>query len=261
VPDHENIRIALSGASGRMGRAIARLAEGVADLTIVGGIGRSRSAGVLPVDEAGKLLPNVDVLIDVSAADQLAAILRTHAHLLTGRALVVGTTGLYTQQETALDELAGRAAVLVAANFSPGVNLLLDLVRRAAAVLAAQDFDAEIVEAHHRAKADAPSGTAIALAGALAEGRGEALEEVRRDGRSGRTGARPSHEIGLHSIRGGGVVGDHRVLFLGSRERIEIAHAAMDRDIFAEGALAAARWLAGRAPGRYSMADVIGMGV
>lgn len=260
MPDTPPIRIALSGATGRMGRAIRRLAEETSGGFSVAAIGRATGLDILAVDDAGPLLANVDVLIDVSAPAQLTAILSAHAHRLAGRALVIGTTGLDRDQEVALDELARTAAVLVAANFSLGVNLLLDLVRRAASVLPGQQFDAEIVEAHHRAKADAPSGTALALAKALAEGRGEELERVRRDGRSGRTGPRPSHEIGIHAIRGGGVVGQHRVLFLGGRERIEIAHEALDRDVFAEGALTAARWIAGRPPGRYGMADVLRAG-
>jgi len=260
VPDSPPIRIALSGASGRMGRALARLAAETSGCAIAGGIARTTGPGVVTVDDAGPLLAAMDVLIDVSAPAQLTAILSEHGDRLEGRALVVGTTGLDADLEAALDGLAEHTAVLVAANFSLGVNLLLDLARRAAAVLPGQQFDVEVVEAHHRAKADAPSGTALALARAVAEGRGEQLEGLRRDGRSGRTGARPVNEIGLHAIRGGGVVGEHRVLFLGTRERIELVHGALDRDVFAEGALAAARWVAGRAPGRFGMADVLGMG-
>ena len=117
----------------------------------------------------------------------------------------------------------------------------------------------EMVEAHHRRKEDAPSGTALALGEAVAAGRGVELAEVRRDGRSGRPGARPGGEIGFHALRGGDVVGEHQVLFLGERDRLELVHRASDRALFAEGALRAARWLAGRAPGRYTMRDVLGL--
>jgi 4-hydroxy-tetrahydrodipicolinate reductase len=126
-------------------------------------------------------------------------------------------------------------------------------------VLPAERFDVEIVETHHRHKADAPSGTALLLGGVVADGRGSPLSESRRDGRSGKTGERTRGEIGFHSLRGGEIVGEHRVLFLGERERFEIAHAAADRGVFAEGALQAARWLVGKPAGLYSMADVLGL--
>ncbi|MEX0907087.1 MAG: 4-hydroxy-tetrahydrodipicolinate reductase, partial [Gemmatimonadota bacterium] len=151
------------------------------------------------------------------------------------------------------------AAVLTAANFSIGVNLLLSLCEEVGGALDASAWDVEITEAHHARKVDAPSGTAIALGQAVARGRGVELAAVRRDGRSGHVGARSSGEIGMHSLRGGNVVGEHTVTFFGARERIELSHAATDRAVFAEGALAAAHWLAGRAPGRYAMRDVLNL--
>jgi 4-hydroxy-tetrahydrodipicolinate reductase len=148
--------------------------------------------------------------------------------------------------------------VLTAANFSVGVNVLLSLVATAAAALG-PEYEVEIVEAHHRRKEDAPSGTALALGRAVAGARGVELDAVRRDGRSGRPGARPAGEIGFHALRGGSIVGEHQVWLIGEMDRLELVHRAADRALFAEGALRAAAWLAGRAPGRYSMRDVLGL--
>jgi 4-hydroxy-tetrahydrodipicolinate reductase len=251
-----------------MGRSLARLIEDAPDLTLIGGIARraahhaAASSASLPVHDAGgagPLLEQCDVLIDFSAPAFLGGLLAQHGDRLAGRAVVVGTTGLDTQVESLLDEIAGRAAILAAANFSRGVSLLLALVERAARALPAADYDVEIVETHHRGKADAPSGTALSLGAAVARGHAADLAEQRRDGRSGRSGERPRGEIGFHALRGGGVIGEHHVLFLGARERIELSHAATDRALFAEGALAAARWLVTRKPGRYTMIDFLGL--
>jgi 4-hydroxy-tetrahydrodipicolinate reductase len=256
------VHLFVSGATGRLGRAITRLAGQSANLVFVGGTARQAhaAAGVVAQTDVDPRLNGADVVIDVSSPDFMAAFIRQHGEALSGRALVVGTTGLAAAEQAALDDLAERVAVLVAPNFSPGLNLLLDLVRRAAAALPSGAFDIEIVEAHHRAKVDSPSGTALALAQAVAEARDVSLEQVRRDGRSGRTGERPPSEIGLHAVRGGGVIGEHRVLLLGERERIELVHSAGDRDVFAACALDAARWIVGRPPGHYTMADVLGTG-
>lgn len=251
MPDAGAVRIAIHGARGRMGRAIARLAAEDSAVAVTGGIDRSTDA-----DRVASILAASDVVIDVSSPEGVTGLLDVHAAALGGRGLVVGTTGLGPDLEARLRARGDETAVLVAANFSMGVNLLLALVRRAAAVLPADAWDAEIIEVHHRGKVDAPSGTALAIGEAIGAGRGSDVE--RRDGRSGRPGARPAGEIGFHAVRGGGVAGEHRTLFLGARERIEIAHAALDRDVFAEGAIAAARWLAGRAPGLYGMDDVLG---
>jgi 4-hydroxy-tetrahydrodipicolinate reductase len=257
-------RLVVSGASGRMGRAIARLAAESPTVHIVGGIVRVPDADldgyprIVDIAGAASLMADADVLLDVSRPEGLAALLDAGLRL-EGKALVVGTTGLGAALEARLDAVAEHAAVLVAANFSLGVHVLLALVARAAALLDAEAYDAEIVETHHSRKADAPSGTALALAAAVAGARQVDLEDVRRDGRSGTTGARRSGEIGIHALRGGGVVGEHHVHFLADRERIELVHVAQDRDIFAEGALRAATWLAGRAPGRYTMSDVLGL--
>lgn len=266
------LELVVSGATGRMGRALGRLIREAEDLRALGGIapdgpalpeGEAAGLGypeIVPADRCGEMLRRADAVIDFSAPEQLAAIIDRYADDLAGRALLVGTTGLGDDVERRLEGLAGRAAVLVAANFSVGVNLLLGLVERAARALPAAEYDIEIVEAHHRRKADAPSGTALALARAAAMGREVALDQVRVDGRTGRTGERPAGEIGIHAVRGGDVVGEHTVQFLGGRERIALGHVAGSRDLFAEGALVAARWMTGREPGRYSMADVLGLG-
>lgn len=262
------IRIALCGLAGRMGQTLRGLIEREADLVLVGGIDREALHGdaaarlgctaVQSPDGAASLLAESDVLIDFSAPAALRTVLASAADSLHGKAIVVGTTGLGEAEHALLDDVAAHATVLAAANFSVGVNLLLQLVESAARVLSEDRFDAEITELHHRRKVDAPSGTALALARAIAQGRSVELEQVRRDGRSGETGARPPGEIGVHALRGGAVIGEHRVHFLGDAERIELAHIATDRALFAEGALLAARWLAGRSPGRYHMSDVLG---
>jgi 4-hydroxy-tetrahydrodipicolinate reductase len=257
--------IVVSGATGRMGRALGRLIAAASDLRALGGIAPEPPAEgapalgypeIVPVAEAGELLRRGAVVIDFSAPEQLLGILDSGT---APRALVVGTTGLEPGVEERLDRLADTAAVLSAPNFSVGVNLLLGLVERAARVLSPDLYDVEIVEVHHARKQDAPSGTALALGHAVASARAQALDLARRDGRSGRPGARTPGEIGFHALRGGDVVGEHAVHFLGGRERITLGHAAQSRDLFAEGALVASRWLASRAPGRYTMAQVLGL--
>lgn len=170
---------------------------------------------------------------------------------------VLGTTGLSEEELAAVNAAARTIPLCFAPNFSLGVNLLLELVRRAASVLD-ESYDAEIVEMHHRHKKDAPSGTALGLAQALAEGRGVRLDDVVRHGRHGIVGERPRGEIGMHALRGGSVVGDHTVLFAADEERVEITHKASSRAAFAKGALKAAQWLQGRAPGLYDMRNVLG---
>jgi 4-hydroxy-tetrahydrodipicolinate reductase len=260
-------RLLISGATGRMGRAVARLAQADAGVELVGGVDRAGSAGsfesaerVVALDdpESRALIAEAEVIIDFSAPAFLRELLETRGDALAGKALVVGTTGLAEEERWLLDRAAERSAVLVAANFSVGVNLLLLLAERAAAALG-EEFDVEIVETHHRRKEDAPSGTALALGEAVARGREVELSAVRRDGRSGRPGARPRGEVGFHALRGGDVIGDHQLHFISDLERIELVHRASDRSLFAAGALRAARWLASREPGRYSMRDVLGL--
>lgn len=264
-------RIVVSGAAGRMGQAIAGLARESGNFELTCGIDRERlqrdqglgqtlgfAAYEIPAS-AGNAIQSADVVIDFSAPDGLSSLLEHCGSALGGKALVVGTTGLSRELMQKLHELSKRSAVLVSANFSVGVNLMLGVVASAAKVLTPDRFDVEIVETHHRHKADAPSGTALLLGRVIAEARGAPFDPLRRDGRTGKTGERPSGEIGFHALRGGEVVGEHRVQFLGARERFEIVHAAADRGIFAEGALLAAGWLAGKPAGFYSMQDVLGL--
>ena len=228
--------ITIFGAGGRMGRAIAEAAAERDDVTI----GSDRP----------------DVFVDFSAPAALAANLATAEG--AGKPIVIGTTGLDAEHRRLIDQASARVAVLQAANTSLGVNLLAHLVREAAARLG-PDWDIEIVEMHHRHKADAPSGTALLLGRAAAEARGVDLDEVSDRGRDGITGPRTAGHIGLAALRGGSVAGEHQVIFAGEGERLEFGHRAESRTIFARGAIQAALWLEGKPAGRYTMADVLGL--
>jgi 4-hydroxy-tetrahydrodipicolinate reductase len=259
----EPVRLAVCGAAGRMGAAIARLAATDPAFHLVGGIDRDTSGGgdfptIRRMEDAADLLRDADVVIDFSAPEFLSRLLADHADDLRGRALVVGTTGLGAEEERLLSGAAQHSPVLTAANFSVAVNLLLALAADAARVLGA-DYDVEIVEAHHRRKEDAPSGTALALGEAVAGARDLDLAAARRDGRSGRPGPRAADEIGFHALRGGRLAGEHEVRFLGDMDQLALVHRATDRALFARGALRAATWIAPRPPGRYAMRDVLGL--
>lgn len=257
------MRVAVVGASGRMGRTIVRLAraEGhgigcaigatdvgrdVGDLAGIGPIGTCVVDGLGALEHA-----RADVIIDFSVPAATRALAPIAA--AAGSAIVSGTTGLDPSAREALDHAAARVAVLWEPNTSIGVHVLSQLVAQAASVLS--DWDIGIVEMHHRAKVDAPSGTALRLAEAVQRGRSSATRVVH--GRHGAQAARSPEEIGLHALRGGDVVGDHTVYLAGGGERLELVHRATSRDVFAHGALRAARWIAGRPPGRYSLGDVL----
>ena len=240
-------RIGILGASGRMGRAIAAILEDSAEASLAGSCARG--------GEAGATAGGCDVLVDFSAPEALP--LHLEAALAADRPIVIGTTGLDAEHHRAIDEAARRIAVLQAANMSLGVNLLAQLVRETAARLG-EEWDIEIAEMHHRHKADAPSGTALMLGAAAAEGRGLALDAVADRGRDGLTGARLAGHIGFAALRGGSVAGDHQVIFAAEGERLELGHRAETRDIFARGAIRAAVWLKDKPPGRYGMAEVLG---
>ena len=240
-------RLLVVSAAGKMGKAVQAAASGRSDLAVSGTV----DAG----DDVAVALAGCDVYIDFSTPDATARAAR--AALGTKRAAVIGTTGLTADANVAIADLSRVAPVIVAANFSLGVNLMLGLVRQAAKALG--DWDAEVVETHHNKKRDAPSGTALAIAKAIAAGRGVEYDAVKRHTRDGEIGARPHGEIGVATLRGGDVVGEHVACFFGEGERIEIAHRATSRSIFATGALVAAAWLVGKPPGRYTMLDVLGL--
>ena len=239
-------RIGIIGSEGRMGRA---LGQAIAEA------GQELAGGVDQGDDPGPLAQAADVLVDFSSPDALEATL--DAATSAGTPILVGTTGLGERHHWLIDHAAERIAVLQTGNTSLGVTMLAQLVREAAARLG-DDWDIEIVETHHRMKVDSPSGTALLLGEAAAEGRGVGLSQVAVRGRDGITGAREAGAIGFASLRGGSVAGDHSVLFLGPDERIELAHRAQTRAIFAKGAVKAAQWLIGKPPGRYTMAEVLG---
>ncbi len=253
-------RIGIAGITGRMGRLIVEEVR-TAGATLAGGLGRA--GGTEWVGEAKRagdiaaLAALSDVVIDFTHASAAAG----HARALAeaGIGWVLGTSGLQAADEAAVAAAAARIPVVYAANFSPGVTLMLALAETMAARLPADGYDAEILEMHHRQKADAPSGTAIGLGRAVARGRGVALEAVMRRARSGEAGPRKEGEIGFASLRGGQVVGEHTLIFAGASEHLALVHRAFDRRVYASGAVRAALWLAGRPAGLYSMRDVIGM--
>lgn len=252
--------IGIFGARGRMGQAIAQEAaeRGIA---VAGGTD-AQAGGTIGADGAAittdpaALAATADILIDFSSPHALQANL--DACVAAGKPLVIGTTGLEAAQHAAIDAAAKHIAILQTGNTSLGVNLLAALVREAAARLG-EDWDIEIVEMHHRHKVDAPSGTALLLGQAAAEGRGIDLASRSARGRDGITGARKVGDIGFAALRGGSVAGDHMVILAGEGERIELGHRAESRIIFARGAIRAAQWLIGKEPGRYTMADVLGL--
>lgn len=263
--------VAVLGANGRMGQALVRLLADHPRLRLAGAlteaghasIGRDAGElagiganGVLLTDSLAAALAAADVAIDFSAAAATPA----HLAACAGRGLpiVVGTTGLGADGERALADTAARVPVVYSRNMSLGITVLTELVRQAARLLG-PGFDVEIVEAHHRHKVDAPSGTALQLGEAVAAARERPFAELRIPGEGGRNGARPAGGIGFASIRAGAIVGDHGVLFVGGEETLELRHHAADRALFARGALQGADWAIGRPAGLYSMRDVLGI--
>lgn len=266
-------KIGIVGCAGRMGQMLVREVLETEGLVLAGGserpgsdaVGRDlgelagcRRNGIMVGDDAKLVFEGADAVIDFTAP--AAAVEHARLAAETRTAYVVGTTGLSAEQEGALRQASTRTAVVWAPNMSVGVNLLLSLVEQVAAALDPATFDIEIVEMHHRHKVDAPSGTALGLGRAAAAGRGVALENVWRKTRDGHTGVRPAGEIGFATLRGGDVVGDHTVIFAAEGERIELTHKASSRQIFARGAVRAARWASDKPPGLYSMRDVLGLG-
>ncbi len=241
-------RIIITGAKGRMGRMLLAWAPQHPQLQVTGQVDQG--------DDLRAVIDQGDVVIDFSSHSATAALAALCAE--RGKAMVIGTTGHSDEDRSRILSLGARIPMVLSANYSTGVNALFWLTRKAAEILG-PGYDLEIVEMHHRLKKDAPSGTARTLSEILAAVRQQQLDQVLRHGRVGIVGERTGTEIGMHSVRGGDVVGDHTVIFAGPGERVELTHKASSRETFANGALRAAAWVAGRKPGVYSMTDVLGL--
>ena len=240
-----------------MGQAVVSALNDDPAFRHVGSLGRPGSTGDGVIDLA-TALGAADVIIDFTTSEAATALSEACA-ARGGPALVIGATGFTPAELGRIGNAARSIAMVRSGNFSLGVNMLVGLVARAAQVFPRETWDIEIFEAHHRRKVDAPSGTALMLGEAAAQGRGVSLASVERRGRDGVSGARPVGEIGFSVMRGGGIVGEHSVTFAAAEEVVTLSHLAMDRSMFAHGALLAARWLIGRAPGEYDMQDVLGL--
>jgi 4-hydroxy-tetrahydrodipicolinate reductase len=237
----------ISGARGRMGRAVSQALDAREDVVVAARFDRGETAD----------LSLCDVIIDFSTPDASIALARTCAER-GGPALVIGSTGFSEAQEVELAAAAASVAIVRSGNFSLGVNVLIGLVEHAALRLDARDWDIEILEAHHRRKVDAPSGTALMLGEAAAAGRGANLSALKSPPYDGLTGERETGRIGFASLRAGGIVGEHTVMFASEDEVLTLSHKAIDRSLFARGAVAAAAWVRSRSPGLYDMQDVLG---
>lgn len=240
-----------------MGKAVAAAVAARSDLVVAGRFDRPGAVGDGLVDQDAALAV-ADVVIDFTTTESSAALAARCAEL-GGPAIVMGSTGFTPDQLAAVEAASAKVAIVRAGNFSLGVNMLMGLVARAARALDSADYDIEIFEAHHRRKIDAPSGTALMLGEAAAQGRGVDLNAVSQRARDGVTGPRRTGDIGFSVLRGGGIIGEHSVVFAAEDEVLTIAHSALDRGLFARGAVAAAAWVAARPPGAYDMQDVLGL--
>jgi len=241
-------RIIITGSKGRMGQALIACAASIPELQITGQIDKG--------DDLRAAIVKCDAVIDFSfhsTTPDVAELCAAHK-----KALVIGTTGHSDAEQSKIKNYKSKIPIVWSSNYSTGVNTLFWLTRKAAEILG-PGFDLEVIEMHHRMKKDAPSGTAKSLAEILAGVRKQQLEKVARHGRVGIVGERTSSEIGMHSIRGGDVVGDHTIIFANTGERLELTHKASSRDTFANGALRAALWVVKKKPGLYDMQDVLGL--
>jgi len=241
-------KLIITGAKGRMGQTLLSCAERSPEVQVIGQIDLG--------DDLLGLIKETDAVIDFSfhdATGQFASVCAEHR-----KALVIGTTGHSEAEKSQISNWSAQIPIIWASNYSTGVNTLFWLTRKAAEILG-PNFDLEIVEMHHRTKKDAPSGTATTLAEILASVRKQQLSKVLRHGRQGIIGERPAAEIGMHSLRGGDVLGDHTVVFAANGERLELTHRASSRETFAHGALRAAQWVVQQKPGLYDMQDVLGL--
>jgi 4-hydroxy-tetrahydrodipicolinate reductase len=252
------VKIAIAGAGGRMGRTLIeavladRELELAAALEVAGSPAVGTEIGKTKVTSDAGMVALADVLVDFTRPEG------TLAHLKHARAMVIGTTGFSDAQKMAVAEAAKRIPIVMAANFAVGVNAVYKLAETAARILG-DDYDVEIVEAHHRRKVDAPSGTALKLGEVIASVFKQDLSSSSVHGRHGDVGERPAKQIGFHAIRGGDIVGEHTVIFAGTGERVEVTVRSQSRMTYALGALRAAKWLKGRPPGLYDMGDVLGL--
>jgi len=264
-------KVVVTGAAGRMGREIVRLLGGASGFSLLGAVetpgpalgqdaglvaGLGEPLGVKVQGSLSAALPGAEVVIDFTVPEASAA----YAELCgeRGVAMVIGSTGFTPQARARVEAAAERIPIVISPNMSVGVNVLFELVRQAARALGAA-YDIEVVELHHKHKRDAPSGTAVRLAEVAAEALGRKPAEALCYSRQGMVGERPPGQIGVQTLRGGDVVGEHTVLYAGEGERLEITHRATSRVQFASGAVRAAAWVAGKPPGLYDMADVLGL--
>ena len=258
------MKIGIAGLAGRMGRLLAEEVP-AAGATLVGGI--VHGDGKRPVDTAIAHVPLYGTIDELAAASDLvidfthASTVVPHARALAkaGTAWVLGTTGFGAEEEAAIAAAASSIALIAAPSYSPGVNLVMLLAEQMAAALPAIQYDAEILEMHHKQKVDAPSGTALGIGRAVAAGRGQDFAKVAITSRDGHTGARETGSIGFATLRGGQVMGDHSLIFAGGSEHITLRHQSFDRRVYATGAIRAAFWLQGKEPGLYTMRDVLGL--
>ncbi|MGE4529526.1 MAG: 4-hydroxy-tetrahydrodipicolinate reductase [Rhodospirillaceae bacterium] len=266
------MKFGIVGCGGRMGRLLMKLILEGGEHQVAGGTEREGSPligqdlgtlagcaaiGIAAQADARAAFANADAILDFTTPAASRATARLAVE--TGIPAVIGTTGLSPEDLAEIRACAEKVAILQSFNMSLGVNLLAALVKKAAATLPPEAFDIEIVEMHHKHKVDAPSGTAILLGEAAAEGRAVALADVTQSGRHGHTGERRTGDIGFAALRGGDVAGEHTVILAGAGERIELIHRATARSIFAAGGIRAAAWVAGKKPGLYAMTDVLGM--
>ena len=237
----------ISGARGRMGRAVSQVLDAREDVVVAARFDRGETPG----------LNLCDVIIDFSTPEASVDLAKACAER-GGPALVIGSTGLSPEQDALIEAAAEKIAIVRSGNFSLGLNILIGLVEHAAQRLDGRDWDIEVLETHHRRKVDAPSGTALMLGEAAANGRGRDLEDLKTAPYDGITGPREQGKIGFASLRAGGVIGEHTVLFGSEDELLTLSHSAIDRSLFAKGAVAAAAWVRNRRPGLYDMQDVLG---
>lgn len=267
----ETCAIVVMGVSGRMGQMLVKTVQENPKAKLSGAVERpghdwvgrdlgvamgGNALGITVTDDAATALDGADAVIDFTAPVATVALAKVAAEM--GVVHVIGTTGMTDADIAAVDAVTDKGVVVRAGNMSLGVNLLVQLTRQVAAALD-EDYDIEVIEGHHRHKVDAPSGTALMLGQAAADGRNVDLAEASDRGRDGITGARERGKIGFHAIRGGDIIGEHDVLFAADGERITLRHVASDRSVFARGAVKAALWGQGRDAGHYSMLDVLGL--